>query len=642
MKIYRIFIALSIFLCLLFSTPSYSDASRKEVYSRTVEIRAVWMDRKSIPKTEQGIRELVRSYSASGINLLFPEVIYNGYSAYPSVYLQQQDLWNGLDMLGIIIDEAHKCKMEVHPWVWVFRTGNASDHGGILKKHPDWAAVDKNDNALSANRGYWLCPSMPQVRFFLTAALRELVRRYPVDGIHLDYIRFEVESPQPYCYNESCRQQFKAAYGIDPSDIEPFTKPVLDWQLWRENLINSFVSDVSTELKKVRPGIQISAAVGSIPSDSRMSLLQDWGHWADNKWVDFLCPMDYTSNSSYFEKVIDAAYARVGDHVLLAPGLGFFLTPDVAPVLQQIDLTRTKALGGFSLFASAYLDSTKLQALSGGPFRKRADLPTRVPVEKVKELISSARTQSNEQVAPDDLSASNSDLATATSLLNYWLYRAKDVGYVPPTPPPVFIPEKVEPMPQAIVPITDSAPKIDGNLSDSVWETASVVHIRHTTLGAKTSESTDVLMAHDKDCLYLAFRCFENSPGKIKASITEHDGAVFSDDSVEVFLCTAGTTYYHFAVNGLGTEFESKVYDTSWNGEWQSASARETGAWTVEIAIPFKSLGVAGISPDTKWGANFCRNRITDSKSEPTSWSVTYGSYHTPSRFGTLLFDRNH
>ena len=58
------------------------------------------MDRNSIPKTEKGIRGLIKDYAKAGINLVHPEVIFNGYSAYPSEYLTHKDLWNGIDMLA--------------------------------------------------------------------------------------------------------------------------------------------------------------------------------------------------------------------------------------------------------------------------------------------------------------------------------------------------------------------------------------------------------------------------------------------------------------------------------------------------------------------------------------------------------------
>jgi uncharacterized lipoprotein YddW (UPF0748 family) len=610
------------------------EAPANAVYSRTAEIRAVWMDRNSIPKTEQGIRELVRTYAQSGINVLLPETIYNGYSAYPGAVMQQQNLWNGLDMLGILIDEAHKNGLEVHPWVWVFRAGNASDHGGILKKHPEWAAVDRNGNTLSANNGYWLCPSTPDVRAFLLAAYEELARKYPIDGLHLDYIRFEVESPEPYCYNASCRTKFKAQYGIDPMDAEQFTKAWLDWQMWREEEVNTFVATVCDSLKKIRPGIKISAAVGADPDDARVSLCQDWGHWADNKWVDMLCPMAYSSDSAYFKKVVDSESARVSNKALLAPGIGLFAINNVSAVLDQIGITQSRPSEGCTLFASAYLDSARLKALSEGPFRSKAVLPLRSPLESVKELMSSVKSRLENQTSITELSEAHVDLATAANLLDYSTYQMKEVGYVPATPAPIFIPDKVQLIPQVDIPQADSAPKIDGRLDDFVWKHAAAVRIDHTALGYAASQHTDVLLLCDKDNLYIGFRCYDPSPDKVKAVVKTHEGPVFQDDAVEVFLGLKGDSYLHFAMNAIGTKFEQRVYDTGVNWYWIGATGREPGAWTAEIAIPLSTIGVTSASGTLR--GNFCRDRIVDGKVEASCWSETYGSFHTPIRFGSI------
>jgi hypothetical protein len=96
--------------------------------------------------------------------------------------------------------------------------------------------------------------------------------------------------------------------------------------------------------------------------------------------------------------------------------------------------------------------------------------------------------------------------------------------------------------------------------------------------------------------------------------------------------------YFHLALNANGTKYEERVNDLSWNGEWEAAVAREPYAWTAEIAVPLASLGVLPPQKGTKWRANFCRNRMTDGDPELSSWSATYGSYHTPVRFGTLTF----
>ncbi len=604
-----------------------------------VEIRAVWMDKNSIPKTEEGIRTLIRDYAKSGINIVHPEAIYNGYSAYPSAYLKQKDLWNGLDMLGIVIDEAHKNNIEVHPWVWVFRAGYVKDIGGILTDHPEWAAVGKDGKILTANNGYWLCPSIPAVRTLLINAFRELALKYPIDGIQLDYIRFEEQSPVEYCYNDSCRCQFKAACGIDPMELKPFTNQVIGWQLWRENLVNSFVAQTCTELRKVRPAIQISAAVGTNPDRARSNLLQDWVNWAANRWVDFLSPMDYTSNADDFARRQDASLKAIGNYALLAPGIGLYTMKNTQPMLDQIEVTRQKPVDGSTLFATAYLDADRLKALADGPFHESALLPTRAPIESARRLLLAAQNALEVSKSPETVVAVSHEIDKAKRLLDYDLYRTKVISYVSPTVPPIFIPERVQPVPEAKVAKAVSAPKIDGKLYDPVWKTATRIRIQSSNLGLDIAQPTDILLAYDKANLYIAFRAYEPDLNAIKASVTQRDGPIFSDDSVEMFIRTGNDQqYFHFAMNAIGTRFEQKGTATAYNSDWTGATGRESGAWTAEISVPFTSLIAGEPCPGASWKANFCRNRMTTGTPESSCWSPTYGSYHTPIRFGTLIF----
>lgn len=181
---------------------------------------------------------------------------------------------------------------------------------------------------------------------------------------------------------------------------------------------------------------------------------------------------------------------------------------------------------------------------------------------------------------------------------------------------------------------------IDGRLDDPVWRTATKLALYYTALGGEVSQPTDVYLAHDDENLYIAFRCSERRMGDIKAAITERDGPVFLDDSVEVFLDAAGASkdYYHFVVNALGTRFDARGSDSKFNLDWQAAASKDQDAWTVEMAIPFSAMKITAPSTGASWRANFCRNRAASA--EDMCWSPTYGSFHTPIRFGKLTFAR--
>jgi len=158
---------------------------------------------------------------------------------------------------------------------------------------------------------------------------------------------------------------------------------------------------------------------------------------------------------------------------------------------------------------------------------------------------------------------------------------------------------------------------------------------------------TEVFLMRDTENLYIAFRCFEPKLDKLKMTCKENNGAVWADDSVEVFLDTRldQATYFQFAANAAGTRYAGRQGDAGWYAEWEAKTSinRELSAYEVEMAIPFKTLGK---EPGTKevWGLNLCRNRVADAKErrevEHSSWAdvSSSGSFRVPALFGHLVF----
>ena len=155
------------------------------------------------------------------------------------------------------------------------------------------------------------------------------------------------------------------------------------------------------------------------------------------------------------------------------------------------------------------------------------------------------------------------------------------------------------------------------------------------------TQQIEVRLAYDDSNLYVAFRCFDDKPGNLTAACTDHDGPVWRDDSIEVFLDPLhdGKTHFHFIANAAGVKFESKGVGPkpeAWNGEWQVAVTQEDKAWTALVTIPFASIGFAAPSLTMTWDANFCRHEVT--KNEMSSWSPVVQGFPEPDRFGQIIF----
>ncbi|MFA6666316.1 MAG: carbohydrate-binding family 9-like protein, partial [Armatimonadota bacterium] len=145
---------------------------------------------------------------------------------------------------------------------------------------------------------------------------------------------------------------------------------------------------------------------------------------------------------------------------------------------------------------------------------------------------------------------------------------------------------------------------------------------------------------HDDRNLYISATCTEPQPERMVAKIKENDRNVFLDDCIEVFLAPiANDKYYHIVVNVIGTVYDALIKDKNWNGSYQVSARKGADNWSLEIAIPFKSLGVDGIKPGTRWGFNICRERYAGIPPEVSSYALLLKSgFHSPSRFRVLEF----
>ncbi len=190
------------------------------------------------------------------------------------------------------------------------------------------------------------------------------------------------------------------------------------------------------------------------------------------------------------------------------------------------------------------------------------------------------------------------------------------------------------------------APVIDGNLSDSCWQSAAGFALLPNYSGKTISENTQFLLSFDADNLYIGVVAGQryldpvlNLLDKAKCKVAKNDGPVFYDDSVEIFLMPSGDGCYQFVINSDGVMFDAKNKDASWNSKnVKIAVKKNERTWTAEIAIPFKELGMtASDHAASAWRANFYRNN--PASDESSAWSPTQKSFHTPGAFGFLSFD---
>jgi len=207
-----------------------------------------------------------------------------------------------------------------------------------------------------------------------------------------------------------------------------------------------------------------------------------------------------------------------------------------------------------------------------------------------------------------------------------------------PAPTGPAIPADAPPVAQATCRKVRRGPELDGRAADACYEQAERLGgFTDITTGRPAEDQTECRVVRDQRALYIAFRCLQTRAGKVPAKVTRRDGAVFGEDSVEVFLQPnpADGRYIHLAVNAIGTQFDELGFDTTWDAQWRVATYREESEWGAELKIPFASLPIGSEAPD-EWRVNLCRTAVRDGARVHSAWSRVYGGFHQPARFGKL------
>jgi len=353
------------------------------------QTRALWVTRATLTSPEK-IRQMVGAAQAGGFNTLLVQVRGRGDAYYAGTLEPRATELAGkpaFDPLATVLDDAHAAGVKVHAWVAVNLVSSAvtlpasRDH--LIYRAPEWLMVPRELAAemkkidlrspayvgrlarwtrahSSTVEGLYTSPLHPAAQDHTASVIGEIAAKYPVDGIHLDYVRFPNED---FDYSPSAIEQFKASILPDLNErdrreaagralLDPAAYPNMfpeRWSDFRRSRLTSLVIKVRTAVKTARPGVVVSAAVvpdAQVAFDSR---LQDWRGWIDQSLLDVLCPMAYTTEPGIFEKQIAAARAYAGSRPVWA-GIGAYqLSP--AQTVAHIAAARKLGAAGTILFS---------------------------------------------------------------------------------------------------------------------------------------------------------------------------------------------------------------------------------------------------------------------------------------------------
>ncbi|MEO1689937.1 MAG: family 10 glycosylhydrolase [Cyanobacteria bacterium J06631_6] len=380
------------------------------------EVRAMWFDRGTIvkAKSEADLTEIFDRMAIAGINTVFFETLNSSYTIYPSkVAPAQNPLVRGWDPLQAAIKLAHERDIELHAWVWTFAAVNKRHNmilnlprhhlGPVLSQRPEWAMTDHQGSRFHYSSGkVFLDPANSEVRGYLQTLIGEIAQNYDVDGIHLDYIRYPFQSPTgkiTYGYGVAAREKFQRETGYDPIELNPHHPLWSEWIEFRTEQVDTFVSEVSQQLRQIDPELILSTAVFPMPQRDRLNKIQQgWEKWVSKEWIDLLVPMTYAEDTERLNFLASPLLSEFRQgKALLLPGIRLLNMSEVV-ALDQMQLLRGLSTEGYSLFAAENLNSDLIDVFNrtqGNEPTISQQLPHRQPFEASLSRYSSLQQEWN-------------------------------------------------------------------------------------------------------------------------------------------------------------------------------------------------------------------------------------------------------
>ena len=199
----------------------------------------------------------------------------------------------GYDPLAFAITAAHARGLELHAWFNPYRARHPSSRSPLsdkhlIRRHPEWVKTYGSHQ--------WMNPTHPDVPAHTLAVIRDVVRRYDIDGVHIDDYFYPYRErgsdgqllPFP---DEDTWQQYRQQGGTLGRDD------------WRRAAINAFVRDLYREVKALKPWVKVGISPfgiwrpnhppGITGLDAFAELYADARLWFQEGWCDYLAPQLY-------------------------------------------------------------------------------------------------------------------------------------------------------------------------------------------------------------------------------------------------------------------------------------------------------------------------------------------------------------
>ena len=376
------------------------------VTAQTFEVRALWVQRGTL-SSPASVISAVDMAKKGGFNTLIVQVRGRGDAFYISRFeprsavLARQPL--SFDPLGLMLERAHRAGLKVHAWVNVNLVSDAEPPAArkhVVYLHPEWLMVPRplaedlgemnprdpryvrrlSEYARTRSdrvEGIFLSPIHKGAVEHSAKVIGDIVSRYDVDGIHLDYIRFPNDE---FDYSAVSLREFRSeitsritrqersAYATRARGRPLFYTEMFPqrWQEFRRARLTALLTRIRTVVKARRPRAMVTAAVFPDANDAMTHRFQNWAAWLEAGLLDAICPMAYTTDASLFRSQIAGVEQLAGRRPVWA-GIGAYqLSPNAA--IENIRTARELGAEGFVLFSYDNLDVKYVDMVAKGAF----------------------------------------------------------------------------------------------------------------------------------------------------------------------------------------------------------------------------------------------------------------------------------
>ena len=317
-------------------------------------------------KSPDKLRQAMKQIKVTGIDFIIPSG--KPGSVYWDSHIAPEELVANRGYMERILKCAHAECLKVYPQMCVATEGGESGPNAMLKRNPSWAYFYDG-----ARRGY-IDPGNADARHYEVSLMVELVSKYDVDGLSLDYCR----CPNHVGYTDTGRAEFLKKHNVDLAKIVGGGSETLDteggkkaasalaasaranpvwpeWRKWRIEQINTLAREIRAAVNKARPGLPISSYVwGYHTYTNNSEVCQDWITWIKEGDLDWINLSGYRYTDQAF---LEAARLN-REHV--PKGFPFYITigvktshgalKDAAEIRKQMKMARQCGADGLVFF----------------------------------------------------------------------------------------------------------------------------------------------------------------------------------------------------------------------------------------------------------------------------------------------------